>query len=122
MRINLRAIALFAFCAFAPACAERRAATPTPPREVASVTQSNSASPLAQSVAPPSHFDAPRININTATRAELMRLPGIGAGLAERILEHRARYGRFRRPAHLMMVNGIGARRFEKLQQFVSVE
>jgi competence ComEA-like helix-hairpin-helix protein len=65
---------------------------------------------------------APRININRASRAELTRLPGIGDGLAARIVEHRARYGAFRRAEHLMMVRGISERRFARLRDLVTVE
>ena len=60
------------------------------------------------------------VNINTATRAELERLPGIGEGLAARIVEHRARHGAFRRVEHLLMVRGISERRFKQLRAFVA--
>jgi len=36
---------------------------------------------------------SPRININTAAAKELETLPGIGKGLAQRIIEHRQKYG-----------------------------
>jgi competence ComEA-like helix-hairpin-helix protein len=62
-----------------------------------------------------------RINLNTASREELMRLPGIGAGLAARIVEHRARYGKFRRPEHILMVDGIGAHRFARIRELIEV-
>ena len=62
------------------------------------------------------------ININRATREELARLPGIGEGLAARIVEHRERHGAFRRAEHLLMVRGISERRFEQLRAFVAVE
>ena len=67
---------------------------------------------------------APRaalVNLNTATRTELEKLPGIGEGLAARIVEHRERYGAFRRIEHLIMVRGISERRFEQLRAFVTV-
>lgn len=64
----------------------------------------------------------PRVNLNTASREELMRLPGIGAGLAARIIEHRTRFGRFRRPEHLMMVEGIGAHRYVNIRQFIETK
>jgi competence ComEA-like helix-hairpin-helix protein len=65
---------------------------------------------------------AQRININTATRAELESLPGIGAGLAARIIEHRARYGPFRRVEHLIIVRGFSERRFAELRPFISID
>ena len=63
-----------------------------------------------------------RVNINTAREAELEKLPGIGRALAARIIAYRERYGRFRRPEHLMMVRGIGDRRFRQLRSLVTVE
>jgi competence ComEA-like helix-hairpin-helix protein len=63
-----------------------------------------------------------RININTASSDELEKLPGIGPGLAARIIEHRARYGRFRRIEHLIMVRGLSDRRFRAMRSFVTVE
>ena len=62
------------------------------------------------------------ININTATANELETLPGIGKGLAERIIEHRERFGPFRRIEHLIVVRGISDRRFRALREFVTVE
>ena len=65
---------------------------------------------------------APRININTASADELEKLPGIGKGLAERIIEHREKYGPFRKPAHLIIVRGISDKRFQPLQDLITVE
>ncbi|MFL6230533.1 MAG: ComEA family DNA-binding protein [Pyrinomonadaceae bacterium] len=65
---------------------------------------------------------APLLNINRASREELARLPGIGEGLAARIVEHRERYGTFRRAEHLLSVRGISERRFEQLRALVTVE
>ena len=62
------------------------------------------------------------ININTATREELERLPGIGEALAARIIEHRERHGAFRRAEHLIIVRGISERRFEQLRALITVD
>lgn len=64
----------------------------------------------------------PLVNINSASREELETLPGIGPGLAMRIIEHRERYGRFRRTEHLIMVRGLSDRRFRELWSFVKAE
>ena len=69
----------------------------------------------ASQEAPP----APLIDINTASPEELEKLPGIGRGLAARISAHREQYGRFRRVEHLIMVRGLGERRFRKLRAFI---
>jgi competence ComEA-like helix-hairpin-helix protein len=63
-----------------------------------------------------------RMNINTAPIGELEQLPGIGKGLAERIVEHRKRFGPFRRTEHLIIVRGISDRRFRALRDLITVE
>ena len=75
-----------------------------------------------QAQAQPAHEGAPRISINEASREELERLPGIGPGLAARIVEHRERFGRFRRAEHLLLVRGISERRFLQLRPYVTAE
>jgi competence ComEA-like helix-hairpin-helix protein len=62
------------------------------------------------------------VNLNTASREELERLPGIGEGLAARIVAHRERHGAFRRVEHLIIVRGISERRFAALRAFVTVD
>lgn len=89
------------------------------PRERAGVVSSLTTSELAP--AAPTITTTARININTASRAELERLPGIGEGLAARIIEHRERHGAFRRVEHLIIVRGISQRRFEALRPFVTI-
>ena len=63
-----------------------------------------------------------RININTASAEELEKLPGIGRGYAQRIVEHREKHGAFRRPEHLIMVRGISDKRFRALGELITVE
>jgi competence protein ComEA len=62
------------------------------------------------------------ININTASRQMLEQLPGVGSGIAERIVAHREQYGPFRRAEHLMMVRGISDGKFRKLREMIVVE
>jgi competence protein ComEA len=66
--------------------------------------------------------NAARININTASADELEKLPGIGKALAGRIIEHREKFGPFRRPAHLIIVRGISDKRFRALQDLITVQ
>ncbi|HYW72956.1 MAG TPA: helix-hairpin-helix domain-containing protein [Pyrinomonadaceae bacterium] len=63
-----------------------------------------------------------RININTASAGELEKLPGIGQALAARIVEHREKYGAFRRAEHLIIVRGISDQRFRALHDLITVE
>lgn len=62
------------------------------------------------------------IDINATSAGELEKLPGVGKGIARRIVEHRERHGRFRRVEHLMMVRGISERRFNEMRSFVRAE
>lgn len=79
------------------------------------------AGPHATRATPPD-AEAPRVSLNTASREELERLPGVGPVLAARIVEHRERHGRFRRAEHLLLVRGISERRFLQLRPYVKAE
>ncbi len=61
------------------------------------------------------------VRINTASKPELMRLPGVGPVLADRIIEYRATHGLFHSPEDLLNVSGIGDKKFHKLQQHIIV-
>jgi len=61
------------------------------------------------------------VNINTATAAELTRLPRVGEKLAQRIVDHRQQHGAFRRPEDLMEVKGVGEKMFQSLKPYVAV-
>ena len=62
------------------------------------------------------------LNINTASIADLLSLPGIGRTLAERIVQHREKAGRFTAINDLQLVKGISRKKFEKLKPHVSVQ
>ena len=68
------------------------------------------------------HISPLAININTASTAELEKLPNIGAKTAQKIVEHRAKFGSFSQPEHLMFVRGISDERFRELKHLVKVE
>jgi competence protein ComEA len=60
------------------------------------------------------------ININKATREELISLKGIGPAIADRILERR-RTEPFKDIYELSVVKGMGRRRIDKLIESNSV-
>ncbi|MCE2924460.1 MAG: helix-hairpin-helix domain-containing protein, partial [Phycisphaeraceae bacterium] len=62
------------------------------------------------------------VNLNTATSAQLRSLPGVGAALAERIIEYRRSHGPFERVEQLDNVRGIGPATMARLRPMVYVE
>ena len=62
-----------------------------------------------------------KVNLNTATLAELDTLPGVGPVLAQRIVDHRTKRGPFRTVQDLRQVDGIGEETFARLKDLVVV-
>lgn len=61
------------------------------------------------------------VNINTATSAQLQQLPGIGAVIAERIIEYRENAGGFKNKMDIMLVKGIGKSIYDKIMYNITV-
>lgn len=66
--------------------------------------------------------DDGKININTATEAELTTLSGIGPSKAAAIIAYREENGGFKTIEDLKNVSGIGDKTFEKLQDAIKVK
>lgn len=62
-----------------------------------------------------------RLDMNSASSAQLRLLPGIGPALAGRIADDRARRGRFGAVDDLARVRGIGPRITRRLAPFATV-
>jgi competence protein ComEA len=68
-----------------------------------------------------SQFASAALNLNTATKEELVALSGVGPAKAQAIIDYRAQHGGFKTVDELKDVKGIGARRFERLKSEVTV-
>ena len=91
--------------------------TPLEPYRVTSTGQSEAAlSAPAASV-----LSEEKVNINTASKEELIGLNGIGEVLADRIIEYREANGGYKDVRELTNVKGIGEKLLEKLLPWVTV-
>lgn len=61
------------------------------------------------------------VNINTATKSELMLLENIGSKKADSIIEHRKKHP-FKKPEDLMKVRGIGEKIFLSIKDYICVD
>ena len=64
---------------------------------------------------------APALNLNTATQADLEKLPGVGPATAKQILDYRQKNNGFKKVEELMNIKGIGEKSFLKLKPLVTV-
>jgi competence protein ComEA len=62
------------------------------------------------------------ININTADKYTLTKLPGIGPQLAQNIIDYRRESGMFLSPDDLLKVKGIGPKKFQSLKDLIAVD
>ena len=77
----------------------------------------------ALALAAPAAFAADKqvVNINTADASQLALLPRVGPSLSARIVEFREENGKFKAPADLMLVRGIGEKTFALMESYVTV-
>ena len=61
-----------------------------------------------------------KVDLNSASEAQLDTLPGVGPATAQKIVADRTANGPFRRVDDLMRVPGIGPAKFESLKDLVS--
>jgi competence protein ComEA len=62
------------------------------------------------------------VNINTATKEQLMTLKGIGESRAQAIIAYREEHGSFAAIEDLMLVSGIKEAAFEKVKDYITVQ
>jgi comEA protein len=61
------------------------------------------------------------IDINQASEEDFAKLPGIGPELARRIVAFREKHGSFRRVEDLLVIKGIGHKKWKKIRPYVRV-
>jgi comEA protein len=65
--------------------------------------------------------ESEKININTASAADLDKLPRIGPKVAQRIIDYRKEHGPFKKIEEIMKVKGIGEKTFARLKDMITV-
>ena len=63
-----------------------------------------------------------KVDVNKASKKELMELPGIGEVIAGRIIIYRNDVGRFRSVNDLRKVKGINSKKFEEIKNLIAVK
>ena len=63
-----------------------------------------------------------KVNINEASKTELMKLAGVGAGSAQKIIEYREAHGPFKKAQDLEKVDGVGKGVLEKNSGRITVK
>lgn len=62
-----------------------------------------------------------KININKASKEELMTLPGVGESKAESIIQYRKEQGTFKKTEDIMEISGIKEGLYEKIKDLITI-
>ncbi|GJQ19778.1 MAG: hypothetical protein HBSIN02_01330 [Bacteroidia bacterium] len=119
-----RKVLLFVTGAFVAGLGVRLYQETFPPAKVFDYTSTDST--FAMLSAGEASSDLPEVargplDINRATKQQLMALPGIGAVTAERIIAHRTEHGPFGSIEDLRKIRGISGRKLEQLRPLITV-
>lgn len=63
-----------------------------------------------------------KVNINKASSEELQQINGVGPSLAEKIILYREQHGKFKSIEELKNVSGIGDKKYEVLEEYVTIK
>ena len=62
-----------------------------------------------------------KINIASASRVQLMNLPGVGEKTADLIIEYRTNHP-FRKIEDILNIKGIGSKKFENFKEYIEIK
>lgn len=85
----------------------------------ANLPPANISTPSATNSPLPNVNNSGKINVNTASAADLDKLPGIGAVLSQRIIEYRTKNGPFQNLDDLRKVEGLSKSVADKLKDLI---
>lgn len=74
-----------------------------------------------QGNATPDDSSGDKVNLNLATKEQLMTLPGIGEAKAEAVLAYREEHGSFQSPEDIMKISGIKDGVYQKIKEKITV-
>lgn len=99
---------------------------PVEPTESANTPESSTSSlpeksESTENVSPPEPQVSHKININTASASELVKLSGIGETKAAAIIKYRSENGGFKSVDEIVKVSGIGEKTLDNIRDFITV-
>ena len=62
-----------------------------------------------------------RLDINLASKVQLMELPDIGEITAQKIIDYRETYGPFQSTDDLLNIDGIGQKKLKVIEEYITV-
>jgi len=89
-------------------------------KEVAYVTKENG-NGIVSSGSNKSEASSKKININNASKEELMKVPGIGESTANKIINYREQNNKFKNIEELKNIPGIGDSKFENMKEKICI-
>jgi len=89
------------------------------PRQV--TASANSAPPSSGIATEGSKVSSELINLNTAGKEDLEKLPGVGPKTAQLIIDYREKNGAYKRAEDLLLIKGIGPKKYDSVKNLVTV-